>query len=43
VCDDSCLHPTAYEGAEQVAVMRDFLNHYPRRLEQLLGDAQDTP
>lgn len=28
----------AYEDTEHYAITRDFLNHYPRRLEQLLGD-----
>lgn len=28
----------AYEDTEHYAVTRDFLNHYPRRLEQLLGE-----
>ena len=28
----------AYEDTEHFAITRDFLNHYPRRLEQLLGD-----
>jgi hypothetical protein len=25
-------------STEHYAITRDFLNHYPRRLEQLLGD-----
>jgi predicted ATPase len=28
----------AYEDTEHYAITRDFLNHYPRRLEQLLGE-----
>ena len=27
-----------YEDTEHYAVTRDFLNHYPRRLQQLLED-----
>jgi len=42
VCDASGISVTAYEDTEHVAVTRDFLNHYPRRLEQLLGGAEDT-
>jgi hypothetical protein len=31
-----------YEDTEHYAVTRDFLNHYPRRIEQLLeGDEVD--
>ncbi|MCX2860393.1 AAA family ATPase [Paucibacter sp. PLA-PC-4] len=29
-----------YEDTEHYAVTRDFLNHYPKRLEQLLGDGE---
>ena len=29
------IHEVAYEDTEHYAVTRDFLNHYPRRLEQL--------
>jgi len=29
----------AYEDTEHYAITRDFLNHYPRRLQQLLDDA----
>ncbi len=41
VCDGSGISATAYEDTEHVAVTRDFLNHYPRRLQQLLGGAED--
>jgi predicted ATPase len=36
--DGTGISETAYEDTEHYAVTRDFLNHYPRRLEQLLGD-----
>lgn len=35
--DATGISEIAYEDTEHFAVMRDFLNHYPRRLEQLLG------
>jgi predicted ATPase len=41
VCDGSGILETAYEDTEHYAVTRDFLNHYPRRLQQLLGDEED--
>ena len=41
VFDQSGLAETAYEDTEHYAVTRDFLNHYERRLQQLLGDDQD--
>lgn len=34
--DNSGIAPIAYEDTEHYATTRDFLNHYPRRLEQLL-------
>jgi predicted ATPase len=37
VFDQSGLSEVAYEDTEHYAVTRDFLNHYPRRLQQLLG------
>lgn len=41
--DDSGVSEVAYEHTEHLAVTRDFLNHYPRRLEQLLeDDAEDS-
>lgn len=40
-CDQSGIHEVAYEDTEHFAVTRDFLNHYPRRLEQLLVDEDD--
>ena len=32
------IHEVAYEDTEHYAVTRDFLNNYPRRLEQLFED-----
>ena len=32
---------STYEDTEHYAITRDFLNHYQRRLQQLLGDQQD--
>lgn len=34
----SGVEEVAYENTEHHAVTRDFLNHYPKRLEQLLAD-----
>lgn len=36
--DGSGIAEVAYEDTEHFAVTRDFLNHYPRRLKQLLAD-----
>jgi predicted ATPase len=36
--DGAGMTEVAYEETEHFAVTRDFLNHYPRRLEQLLAD-----
>lgn len=36
--DNSGIHEVSYEDTEHFAVTRDFLNHYPKRLEQLLID-----
>jgi len=36
--DASGIGEIAYEDTEHYAVTRDFLNHYPRRLQQLLDD-----
>jgi predicted ATPase len=36
--DGAGMTEVAYEDTEHFAVTRDFLNHYPRRLEQLLAD-----
>jgi predicted ATPase len=36
--DASGIVEVAYEDTEHCAITRDFLNHYPRRLEQLLGE-----
>jgi len=40
--DASGMSEVKYEDTEHFAVTRDFLNHYPRRLEQLLED-EDAP
>lgn len=40
--DRSGLSEVAYEDTEHYAVTRDFLNNYPRRLEQLLSDDEDA-
>lgn len=40
--DHSGLSDVAYEDTEHYAVTRDFLNNYPRRLEQLLNDDEDA-
>lgn len=39
--DGSGLSEVAFEDTEHFAVTRDFLNHYPKRLEQLLADAEN--
>jgi predicted ATPase len=36
--DATGMGEVAYEDTEHYAVTRDFLNHYPRRLQQLLED-----
>jgi predicted ATPase len=36
--DGSGITEVAYEDTEHYAITRDFLNHYPRRLEQLFSD-----
>jgi predicted ATPase len=36
--DGDGLAEVAYEDTEHYAITRDFLNHYPRRLEQLFSD-----
>lgn len=35
---DTGITEVAYEDTEHFAVTKDFLNNYPRRLEQLLDD-----
>lgn len=40
--DHSGLTEIAYEDTEHYAITRDFLNNYPRRLEQLLADEGDA-
>lgn len=39
--DGSGIAEVAFEDTEHYAVTRDFLNHYPRRIEQLLADDED--
>ncbi len=36
--DGTGISEVAFEDTEHYAVTRDFLNNYPRRLEQLLAD-----
>ena len=36
--DGAGITEVAFEDTEHYAVTRDFLNNYPRRLEQLLAD-----
>jgi predicted ATPase len=36
--DECGISHVDYEDTEHYSVTRDFLNHYPRRLQQLLGD-----
>jgi len=36
--DESGISEVAYEDTEHFSVTKDFLNHYSRRLDQLLGD-----
>ncbi|HEY9102820.1 AAA family ATPase [Chitinimonas sp.] len=36
------ISEVAYEDTEHYAVTRDFLNHYPRRLAQLLADEDEA-
>jgi len=40
--DESGLSEIKYEDTEHYVVTRDFLNHYERRLGQLLSDEDDT-
>lgn len=39
--DGAGITEIAYQDTEHYAVTRDFLNHYPRRLAQLLADEAD--
>ena len=39
--DGSGITETAYEDTEHYAVTRDFLNHYPKRVADLLRDEDD--
>jgi predicted ATPase len=41
--DSAGISEVKYEDTEHFAVTRDFLNHYPRRLEQLLEDDASSP
>jgi predicted ATPase len=36
--DETGISHVDYEDTEHYAVTRDFLNHYPRRLQQLLDE-----
>nr|WP_314860290.1 AAA family ATPase [uncultured Undibacterium sp.] len=36
--DGSGIYEVAYEDTEHYAITKDFLNHYPRRLQQLLNE-----
>ena len=36
--DESGISQVQFEETEQYAITRDFLNNYPRRLEQLFAD-----
>lgn len=40
--DGSGIATVDYEDTEHYSITRDFLNNYPRRLEQLLSDDKDT-
>ena len=40
--DGSGINEVAFEDTEHFSVIKDFLNNYPRRLEQLLADDADT-
>lgn len=42
VFDGSGVTEMAYEDTEHFAVTRDFLNHHPRRIAQLLDDADSA-
>lgn len=39
--DQSGISQVAYEDTEHYAITRDFLNHYQRRIQQLLADPED--
>jgi predicted ATPase len=41
--DECGISHVDYEDTEHYAVTRDFLNHYPRRLQQLLEDDTERP
>ena len=40
--DGAGVSEVTYEDTEHFAVTRDFLNNYPRRIEQLLSGGEDT-
>lgn len=39
--DGAGISEVAFEDTEHFAITRDFLNHYPRRLQQLLADEDE--
>jgi predicted ATPase len=39
--DGTGITEVAYEDTEHYAITRDFLNHYPQRLKQLLAPDSD--
>lgn len=41
--DQTGIYEVAYEDTEHYVVSKDFLNHYPRRLEYLLGEDDSPP
>ena len=40
--DQSGIYEVVYEDTEHYVVTKDFLNHYPKRLEYLLSDDDST-
>lgn len=40
--DEGGISACAYEETEHYAITRDFLNHYPRRLQQLLAGDEEA-
>ena len=41
-CDETGVSEVKYEETKHYTITRDFLNHYPRRLEQILEDDAAT-
>ncbi len=39
--DDTGVRQVEFEETEHFAITKDFLNHYPRRLEQLMQDTEE--